>query len=142
MQYNCRLKAPINMNKVFKKPENCEFNDLHEQLLALGIASYKGLCLNGDEAHVIFEESKTKFTATETKKLEQLFDNYIPKLSLSKVRELREPLFTEADWRFNKALDESDTKLAEAIKQYRKQLRDITLIENTSLLEWPQKPWL
>lgn len=55
------------------------------------------------------------------------------------VRRQRQSMFSDVDWRIQRALDEGEntTQLIE----YRRALRDITKQESPSSVVWPDKPW-
>jgi hypothetical protein len=126
------------MIKEFLKPENADFDDILEYFSALSDVGYCGASMDDEFVKLFFE--KQKLTASEDKKIQSLIDKYIPKASIKKIREIRKPLLEEADWKFNKAIDEDDLELRAKIKEYRKQLRDITLQDRSKLM-WPEKPW-
>jgi hypothetical protein len=127
------------MQKNYDKPLEFDHEDFSQIISELSIKGYLGVGTNGDVLSVIFEDDK-KLTSAETKKLDSAVNNYVYKPSLTAVRNMRAPKLEEADWKLNKAIDEEDLELQVKIKEYRKQLRDITL-QDRSKLVWPEKPW-
>lgn len=127
------------MYKQYKTPNNVDFEDFADFIRELKISGYTGIGGNRDQITIFFEEGK-KLTSAELKKLDNAVKNYKHKPSFNSIRAQRVPLLSEADWRFNKAIDENNLELLEAIKKYRIELRDITL-QDRSQLVWPEKPW-
>lgn len=120
--------------------DSCDFESLNEHIVNLKIKDFIGIAAERNCVTVYFEESKTKLTSSEQKKLDALLLNYKDIPGLVKVRKAREPLLLEADWRILKAEDDQDKELELRIREYRKKLRDITSQNPTDLI-WPEKPW-
>lgn len=57
----------------------------------------------------------------------------------SGIKRQRASLFTEVDWRIQRAMDDGDD-ITDLIA-YRRALRDITKQESPSTAVWPEKPW-
>jgi hypothetical protein len=127
------------MFKPYKSPEKVNFQQLNELISKLNISGFTGTAYNGEDLLVTFEREKD-LSPSQISKLNSIIENYVYEPSLGEIRALRRPLLEEADWRFNKAIDEDNLELVEAIKKYRTELRDITL-QDRSQLVWPEKPW-
>lgn len=112
---------------------------LHTSVDKLGLSGFCGISMDNEEIHIEFDE-RNPLTKTELKKLDTLIESYIDPIHIEDVREMREPLLAEADWRMNKAVDNDEQEMVIAIKLYRSQLRDITTQELNNLI-WPNKPW-
>jgi len=128
------------MHKKYNLNQEYDFESLNEHIINLKINGFLGIAAEPTCVTVYFEESKTKLTASEQKKLDGLLLNYKDLPGLVRVRKDREPLLLEADWRLLKAQDDQDVELESKIREYRKQLRDITLQKPVELV-WPEKPW-
>ena len=111
---------------------------LYSAVESLSLDGFDGISMDS-EIHVEFV-GRESLTKTEQKKLDSLMESYIDPIYLEDVRKMREPFLSEADWRFNKAVDANDEEMANKIKMYRNELRDITKQELTNLV-WPNKPW-
>lgn len=111
---------------------------LHNAVESLSINGFVGVSID-NEVHLEFADRES-LTKTELKKLDTLIESYVDPIYVEDVRKMREPLLEEADWRFNKAVDNNDQQMVDAIKVYRNQLRDMTTQDLNNLL-WPTKPW-
>jgi hypothetical protein len=111
---------------------------LHNAIEALSISGFAGISMDS-EIHVEFAD-RDSLTKTELKKLDTLIESYVDPIHIEDVKKMREPLLEEADWRFNKAVDNDEQDMVNAIKLYRNQLRDMTKQELNNLI-WPNKPW-
>lgn len=111
---------------------------LHNAVEELSINGFTGISID-NEIHIEFANTES-LTKAELKKLDVLIESYVDPIHIEDVRRMREPLLAEADWRFNKAVDNDDQQMVDAIKLYRNQLRDITTQELNNLI-WPNKPW-
>jgi radical SAM superfamily enzyme YgiQ (UPF0313 family) len=128
------------MNKQYNLTPGYDFDSLNDSIIALQLSGFLGIAAEPHCVTVYFEESKSKLTSTEKKKLDDLLLDYKEVPGITTIRNMRKPLLEESDWQFNKAIDENNLELAEAIKKYRMELRDITL-QDRSQLVWPEKPW-
>jgi hypothetical protein len=128
------------MRRSYPKPPIFDITQLAEQITSLGIADFCGLSFDANELHLEFDDKKTKFIATETKKLDAAVAGYVYKPSFETIRALRKPLLDEADWRILRAEDANDPEALLALRVYRQALRDVTL-QDAAKLEWPKKPW-
>lgn len=111
---------------------------LHRAVELLSISGFTGISMD-DQVHIDFDE-RDSLTKTEQKKVDELVESCTAMSLVDSIREMREPLLTEADWRMNKAVDNDEQEMIIAIKLYRSQLRDITTQELNNLI-WPNKPW-
>lgn len=118
--------------------KNVNIGKLHKAVESLSINGFTGISMD-DEVHIDFDE-RDSLTKAEQKKLDELIELHTSASLIDAIREMREPLLAEADWRFNKAVDNNDQQMVDAIKLYRNQLRDITTQELNNLI-WPNKPW-
>jgi hypothetical protein len=128
------------MEKNYSLRQGYDVESLNEHIVNLKINGFIGIAAEPDCVTVYFNESKTKLTVAEQKKLDELLLDYKDIPGLVKVRKAREPLLAEADWRLLKAQDDQDSELELKIREYRKQLRDATLQSPVDLV-WPEKPW-
>lgn len=128
------------MHKKYDLKHGYDFESLNEHIVNLKINGFLGIAAEPNCVTLYFEESKKKLTASEQKKLDGLLLDYKDLPGLVRVRKDREPLLLEADWRLLKAQDDQDSDLELKIREYRKQLRDITLQKPAELV-WPEKPW-
>jgi hypothetical protein len=111
---------------------------LHDAVNLLAIDGFAGISIDTG-IHMEFPDRES-LTKTEQKKLDTLMESYVDPVYIEDVRKMREPLLEEADWRFNKAVDNDEQDMVNAIKLYRNQLRDMTKQELNNLI-WPNKPW-
>ena len=118
--------------------KNIDIAKLHNAIDSLSIDGFNGVSMDS-EIHIEFSQRES-LTKTELKKLDTLIESYVDPIYVEDVRKMREPLLEEADWRFNKAVDNNDQQMVDAIKVYRNQLRDMTTQDLNNLL-WPTKPW-
>ena len=118
--------------------KNIDIAKLHNAIDSLSIDGFNGVSMDS-EIHIEFSQRES-LTKTELKKLDTLIESYVDPIYVEDVRKMREPLLEEADWRFNKAVDNNDQQMVDAIKVYRNQLRDMTTQDLSNLL-WPTKPW-
>lgn len=126
------------MRKSYPRPEKIDIQQLTALIYKLELDHFAGISMDKQEIHLEFKDDRTKFTTTETKKLDAAIAAYEYKVPVSEIRELRVPLLLEADWRINKAEDSGED--TSELRKYRQALRDITN-QDLSELMWPEKPW-
>jgi len=61
--------------------------------------------------------------------------DYAKRLKRQKLRKDREPLFKEADAKFMRALEDSNTEEIERLKSIKQQLRDVTAVPEIEAAE-------
>jgi hypothetical protein len=118
--------------------KDANISKLHKLVESLSIKGFVGISMD-EEVHIEFFE-RGSLTKTEQGKLDALIESYANIVLIDDIRKMREPLLEEADWRFNKAVDNDEQDMVNAIKLYRNQLRDMTKQELNNLI-WPNKPW-
>ena len=91
-----------------------------------------------NKQYKLVEGNMVELSATEIEQIIKLETLEKDKVNLLKVRDEREPLLQEADYKINTLVDNNQD--ASAWRTYRQELRDITKASDLDNVTWPTKP--
>ena len=91
-----------------------------------------------NKQYKLVDGNMVELSATEIEQIIKLETLEKDKVNLLKVRDEREPLLQEADYKINTLVDNNQD--ASAWRTYRQELRDITKASDLDNVTWPTTP--
>lgn len=126
------------MNVSFDCDKPIDLMAVHTAAASANLPGFLGVTLFEGKLNFGFQR-QGDLTEEELALVSDIFESHKSVMRWDGIRSERQSLFTEVDWRIQRAQDNGED--ATPLIEYRRALRDITKQESPDTVLWPTKPW-